>query len=163
MIALSAYTVLLRDVEQYQEIEKLSIHAYANMFLLLLMAYYIVGFPVFHLIPHDLYFPFLNVKDKDAGLIYKYSIGPGYVLNLFGFICITPYTMFYYTTVMSFSTRKQSGDQVITSYIQKVQDPIDLDKLIANEQLKLKFNDPSFNVLEEMEVRQKPLKRRIRS
>jgi len=164
MLAVSAYTVIFRDVEQHEKLEKLTINSYANIFLLMLMLYYIFAFPVFYLIPNDLYFPFLHVKDKEANMIYQYSIGPGYYVQIFGFICVFPYALFYYYTVNGFRSQEHSAKNAVKQYVKDVQDPVDMDKLIANEQLKLKFGDKSFDVLEELEgYHPQPIKRRAGS
>ena len=54
---------------------------------------------------------------------------------------IFPYILFYYSTINNFKSEKQSPKNVIQRYIQHVQEPLDLDSLIAKEELKLKFND----------------------
>ncbi len=151
ILVVSAYTVIFRDVEQYDPLEKLTFHAYANMFLLILMLFYIFAFPVFYLLPNDLYFPFLLVKDKDTELIYHYSIGPGYFAQLLSFIFVFPYAIFYYYTVTGFRSQEYSAKKKVSQYINDVQEPIDMDTLIAREQLKLKFNDESLDYLEELE------------
>ena len=160
ILVISAYTVIFRDVEQYEQLEKLTFYGYANMFLLLLMLFYIFAFPVFYLIPNDLYFPFLYVKDKDTELIYHYSIGPGYFAQILGFIFVFPYAIFYYYTVTGFRSQEYSAKKAVTQYIKDVQEPIDMDTLIAREQLKLKFNDESLDYLEELEKYPQKVKKR---
>jgi len=164
MLAVSAYTVIFRDVEQQEELEKLTINSYVNIFLLMLMLYYIFAFPVFYLVPNDLYFPFLYVKDKEANMVYQYSIGPGYCVQIFGFICVFPYALFYYFTVNGFRSQESSAKNAVAQYVKTVQDPVDMDKLIAREQLKLKFGDDSFDVMGELEsYHPQPIKKRAGS
>ena len=88
ILVLSAYSALFKDLESQQELEKLSSFAYVNLFLIALNLYFIFAFPVFYLIPKKLYFPFLLIKDKELGVTYYYSIGPGYFLQIIGFIMI---------------------------------------------------------------------------
>jgi hypothetical protein len=141
VLAISAYTVLFRDIEQYEKLEKLMIHAYSNLFLIMLMLYYIFVFPVFYLIPNDLYFPFVYIKDKDTGLVYRYSIGPGYWAQIIGFMCVVPYAFFYYFTVSGFQSEEHSAKDVVAQFVEQIQDLVDMDALIAKEKLKLKFGN----------------------
>ena len=140
-IIASGYSVLFKDLEQNVELDKLYPYAYLNFLLLSLNMYYIFAFPIFYLLPNKLYFPFLLVKDRESGVNYYYSIGPGYVLQIIGFIMIFPYILFYYITINNFKSEKQSPKNIIERYIQQVQEPLDLDSLIAKEELKLKFID----------------------
>jgi len=140
-ILASGFSVLFKDLEQNTELDKLYPYAYLNFLLISLNIYYIFAFPIFYLLPNKLYFPFLLVKDRESGVNYYYSIGPGYVLQIIGFILIFPYTLFYYHTINTFKSEQQSPKKVIQRYIQHIQEPLDLDSLIAKEELKLKFND----------------------
>lgn len=140
-IIASGFSVLFKDLEQNIELDKLYPYAYLNFLLISLNVYYIFAFPIFYLLPNKLYFPFLLVKDREMDVNYYYSIGPGYVLQILGFIMIFPYILFYYQTINNFKITKQSPKNVIQRYIQQVQEPLDLDSLIAKEELKLKFDD----------------------
>ena len=163
MLFVSAYTVLFKDVEQEEEIQKLNPYAYANLFLLMLILFFVVVFPVFYLIPNDLYFPFLYVKDKDLDVVYHYWIGPGYAIQVIGFIMVFPYAMFYYNTVLKFKSKESSAKDFVERYLQSVQERLDLDKMIANEQLKVKYDDVSFERFEDLEIpHNKPKKKRRR-
>jgi hypothetical protein len=164
VLAISAYTVLFRDVEQYEKLEKLMIHAYANLFLIVLMLYYIFVFPVFYLIPNDLYFPFVYIKDKDMDLVYQYSIGPGYWAQIIGFMCAFPYAVFYYFTVSGFQSEEHSVKDVVSKFVDQIQDLVDMDALIAKEKLKLKFgNDYLDSPVEPESYQSVPIKRRLGS
>ncbi len=137
----SGYCVLFKDLEQNEQIESLYPYAYVNFLMITLNFFYIFAFPVFYLLPNKLYFPFLWVKDKDMDVTYFYSIGPGYILQIIGFIMIFPYTIFYYKTIENFKSKEHSPEKYIKRYVQQVQEPLDLDKLIAKEELSLKFDD----------------------
>lgn len=163
ILVISAFSALFKDVERHHEFEKLYSYAYVNLFLIALNLYYIFAFPVFYLLPKELYFPFLLIKDKELEVTYYYSIGPGYFLQIIGFIMIFPYTTFYYNTIVSFKSKAQSPDKIIKKYTQYVQERLDLDKLIANEQLKLKFIDNPLDVKEDFEYKyKKAVKRRAK-
>ena len=155
-IIASGYSVLFKDLEQNVELDKLYPYAYLNFLLISLNLYYIFVFPIFYLLPNKLYFPFLLVKDRESGVDYYYSIGPGYVLQIIGFIMIFPYILFYYFTINSFKSEQQSPKNVIQRYIQQVQEPLDLDSLIAKEELKLKFNDRTDKEYEDYSYNKRP-------
>jgi len=155
-IIASGYSVLFKDLEQNVELDKLYPYAYLNFLLISLNLYYIFVFPIFYLLPNKLYFPFLLVKDPEMDVNYYYSIGPGYVLQIIGFIMIFPYILFYYQTINNFKSEKQSPKNVIQRYIQQVQEPLDLDSLIAKEELKLKFNDRTDNEYEDHSYNKRP-------
>ena len=140
-VGISGYIVLFNDVETKDDLEKLYPYAYVNFFLIVLNLYYIFAFPLFYLIPNDLYFPFMKIRNKDIDATYIYYIGPGYILQVISFLFIFPYAIFYYKTIEKFKTRKHSYQRVIKSYIEQSQEPLDLDKLITQEELKIKFND----------------------
>jgi len=142
-IMLSGYSILFKDPETTEELEKLYPYAYLNFFVLCLNLYYIVVFPIMFLFPNKLYFPFLLVKDPETKLIYSYGIGPGYILQIIAFMLIFPYALFYYQTINTFRLKKHSAEIFVEKYIQQIQEPLDVDKLIAKEESKLKFDDLS--------------------
>ncbi|MFX1393978.1 MAG: hypothetical protein ACFFAH_10425 [Promethearchaeota archaeon] len=150
VIMICGYTVLFKDIERQRNLEKLYTYAYVNFFLLVLNTYYIFAFPVFYLLPHRYYFPYMLTKDSETNFTYYYCIGPGYLLQLIAFMIIFPYTLFYYHTLEKFKTKVFSPKNVIHTYIETVQAPLDLDELIAKEELALKYQrSPS----QEKEVR----------
>ena len=118
--------------------------------------------------PHTFHIPitvtvlyFIMLVVSAYTVIFQYSIGPGYCAQIFGFIFVFPYALFYYFTVTGFRSQKDSAKNAVAQYVKAVQDPVDMDKLIANEQLKLKFGDKSFDVLEELEsYYPQPIKKR---
>ena len=140
-IPISAYSVLFNDVEKKDDLERLYPYAYVNFFVIVLNLYYIFAFPLFYLIPNDLYFPFMKIESQDVDAMYVFYIGPGYLLQLISFFFIFPYAIFYYKTIEKFKTKKHSYKRVIKSYIEQSQEPLDLDKLITQEELKIKFKD----------------------
>jgi len=133
VVVVCGYCVLFKDIEKKIELEKLQRYAYINLFLVLINCYYIFAFPIFYLFPNHLYFPFITIKDADLNVVYHYSIGPGYFLQVISFIMIFPYAIFYYQTIEKFKTKQHSIKKVIDRYIQTVQESMDLDKLITEE------------------------------
>ena len=80
-----------------------------------------------------------QLRDIELEVVYFYCVGPGYLLQLFAFGLIFPHAVFYYQTIMKFEIEKHSPVKVIEKYIEHVQEPLDLDKFIAEEELKQKF------------------------
>ncbi len=140
VVIASGYCVLFKDIEKKIELEKLQRYAYINLFLILLNGYYIFAFPIFYLFPNHLYFPFLTIKDTDLNVVYQYTVGPGYILQVISFVMIFPYAIFYYQTIEKFKSKQHSIKKVIDTYIQTVQEPIDLDKFITQEANIIKKN-----------------------
>jgi hypothetical protein len=163
ILMLSAYCVFFKEVERVPRIETLTIYAYIQIFLLVLICFFLFIFPVYYLILHDLYFPFLRVKDKDASLTYQYSIAPGYYVLMIAFLLIFPYSYFYYHTVMTFKSSGPSATKEMSGYLQKIQERIDFDTLIANEQLRLKTLNEGYVELDSTQLYSKKdiKKRRI--
>ena len=159
LLFISLYSVLFKDIET-QELNRLSNYAYLNLCLLVLNVYYIFAFPMFYLMPHKLYFPYLLVKDPKSGLNYFYSIGPGYILQIIGFILIFPYLLFYYQTVSRFESKANSPVNLMKKYIAQVQEPLDLDQLIAKEQVKVKFENSNVNEAQPVVYNKNPKKKR---
>jgi len=149
LLVITAYSVLFEDVEKKKDISKLYRYSYLNLCLLFLMGFFIVLFPVIYLIPNNLYYPWLYYIDLERELTFFYCIGPGYILLLFGFVCTFPYCIFYYRTAMKFEKAHQHPQKVIENYIEAIQEPLDLDKYIAEEELKQ--NLPNMNKNNEIE------------
>ncbi|GAG60441.1 unnamed protein product, partial [marine sediment metagenome] len=81
--------------------------------------------------------------DIDLNTITYYSIGIGYILQLFGFVLIFPYSLYYLLTITALERSRQIPEIQIEKIIQKIQEPIDLDEFIAEEELKIKKGDYS--------------------
>lgn len=136
LLMISAFSVLFEDVEKKENLLKLYRYAYINLCLLFLIGFYIVLFPVIYLIPNNLYYPWLFYIDIEKQLTFFYFIGPGYIFQVIGFIFTFPYCVFYYQTIMKFERARQQPQKLITNYINEIKEPLDLDKFIAEEELK---------------------------
>jgi hypothetical protein len=136
------YIALLKDVESSNSPQRLRNYAYLNFFLLLLLGFYVVVFSVAYLLPNDLYFPYLKYEDVQANITYIYSLSEGYYLQLFAFILTIPYILFYYQTITTFEREEYTAEKIMDKYIQETQEPLDLDKFIAEEELKKKMEIP---------------------
>jgi hypothetical protein len=135
-ILVSSYAVLFKDIHRAADIKPYKKFAYINGFLLLVVLYYIIVCPVIYLISNELYFPLLSIKDFERKLIYLYSVGPSYILQLVSFPFIFPYSIFYFRTINTFIQKEYSSEKVVQYIIQNSQESLDLDKYIAEEELK---------------------------
>jgi len=139
-IILSGYVVLFKNVEKIESLQKFSLYSYILGSVLVLNLFYIVIFPVMYLLPQGLYFPFLQIVDYDSTFIYILTCSQGYILQSIAFPLIFPYIIFYFKTISTFQQKEKTPETIITKIIEKAQEPIDIDKLIAQEELKQKFN-----------------------
>jgi hypothetical protein len=132
----SGYIVILKNVDQATNIKSYNKYGYVNGFLLFLIAYYIIICPVMYLIPNELYYPLLNIRNYDSELIKWYTIGPSYILQVISFPLIFPYSVFYFKTISKFIQHERTPEKIFHRMIQKSQELLDLDQYIAEEQLK---------------------------
>ncbi len=130
----TVYTVLLKDLEHSENLIALKSYSLGFLFLLALVLFYIVIFPVAYLFPNNLYFPSLVDNNIDLAMKLSYAISYGYVLQLVGFLLIFPYSLHYYLTISNFEKQENTDEKRIASYIENVQETIDLDKYIAEEE-----------------------------
>ncbi|MFX0073265.1 MAG: hypothetical protein ACFFAO_19470, partial [Candidatus Hermodarchaeota archaeon] len=112
VLTASGYIVILKNVDQASDIKSYSKYGYINGFLLLLLAYYIIICPLMYLVPNELYYPLLIIRNYDAGLIKYYTIGPSYILQIISFPLIFPYSVFYFKTISKFVQQKRTPEKV---------------------------------------------------
>jgi len=135
----SGYIVLFKNVEKAKSTKDLTSLMYINGFLLFLVLFYLLIFPLMYLIPKNLYFPLLYIEDLNTNFVYFYSIGIGYLFHMISFPLIFPYTLFYFSTVSQFERESTTPENIVRNIINKTQELLDLDKFIAQEELKCKF------------------------
>jgi len=136
---LVAFGVLFKDVEKSgQKGLRLYLYSYANFFLIILTGYYLLVFPIFYLFPNDLYYPFLAVKETGLKAAFYYCVGLGYVLQAIAFLLVFPYSAFYYKTITRFGAEIRSPKKIVKKSVESYQEPLNLNKLIAEEEFKLK-------------------------
>lgn len=58
-------------------------------------------------------------------------------MEVISFIFLFPYTILYYRIATSLEQNPQSSEGILEKYIQKIQEPLDLDKYIQEEELVL--------------------------
>ena len=149
IIILAIYGVMYKDIEEIEKLNNIQAYSYVFFFLLLLNAFYIFIVPLVYLIPQELYFPILFVKD--GALTYSYHIGLGFIMQCISFLMIFPYTVFFHKTLTTFENRNREPSKILHEFIEDVQEPIDFDGYIAKEELKLR----NFPIQEELTINKK--------
>ncbi len=134
VLLVSLYTIFFKDLEQAEDLISLKKFSLGFICLIVLLLFYIVIFPITYLLPNELYFPSLIDNDLDLAIIFSYSISYGYILQLVGFLFIFPYSLHYYVTITQFEKQQNTPERRIASYIERVQEQVDLDKYIAEEE-----------------------------
>ena len=141
-IVLSLFGVLFRDIEK-KSFSKGKNYFYVVIYLLILNGFYVFGYPVVYLLPRGYCFPFFEIHTLTNGeiaLIKLYYIGPGYVLQLIGFLLIFPWVLFQYYIIMHFTAQDKSSEAIRKQLLEKRIRTIDFDKLIATENTRIEFN-----------------------
>ncbi len=136
-IFLSAYSTLFHDAEKGDNLLKVKRFNFITISLVTLIGFFVLVFPLFFLLPNDLYYPFMVYIDYELELTLNYSIGPGYWLQVVAFGCTFPYALFNQSVISTFEKEQNSPAEVIKSYIENVKEQFDLDKLIAQEELEI--------------------------
>jgi len=136
-VTLSIFGVLFKDIEKDHPFQKLQFYAYIHIFTVLFTAFYIFIYPIWYLFPNNLYFPFVEQNDPFLEVQFLYTVHIGYLIQIIGFILLFPYTIFYYHTLNSFEKELHTPENVINRYLEKIQEPLDFDKYIREEELKL--------------------------
>jgi hypothetical protein len=137
VIFLSAYSTLFLDVERKDNLHKLKNFGFVNLFLVTLIGFFVLIYPLFFLLPNGLYYPFLVYYDYELEITLYYSLGPGYFLQLISFVFTFPYAIFVHSVINTFEKEQSSVENKINRYISNTRENLDLDKLIAREELKL--------------------------
>jgi len=114
--------------------------AYINIFSVLLIGFFIFIYPIMYLIPYQYYFPWISFYDPSLDVTFQYTMQIGYIMEGISFILLFPYTIYYYRKVLSLEQESHSPEGILDKYIQKLQEPIDLDKFIQEEELELARN-----------------------
>jgi hypothetical protein len=157
VVIVSVIATLLKNIEKTSDLRSFMPYAYLNIFLLLMIGFMIVVFPIFFLLPEELYFPFMIVFDESFNLTFHYAVGVPYYLQMGGFVMVFPYVIFHYHTIRTYILQKDDNTEKIQKLIQEENEYIDFDRYITEEKLKerhrRKENDKEFqfkiNVLRE--------------
>ena len=136
-VFLSAYSTLFHDVEKGDNLLKVKRFSFITLLLIVLIGFFVLIFPLFFLLPNNLYYPIMVYYDSVLELTLYYSIGPGYWLQVISFGCTFPYALFNLSVINSFEKEQFAPAEVIKSYIEKMKEGFDLDKFIAQEELEI--------------------------
>ncbi|MBD3196029.1 MAG: hypothetical protein GF317_13305 [Candidatus Lokiarchaeota archaeon] len=147
---------LFKDIEQQEEIQNYSIHSYILVFILFLIQFYILIFPIFYLLQEDLYFPIIIFYDAVLELNFFHSIGLGYILLILSFICTFPYILNYFLTVRNYEMDIYNPELVLNDKIKEENEEIDIDKMIAEENIRI--GEYEFRKMQEEKIRERILR-----
>jgi len=139
-ILASGYVILVKNIDNAEAIKNYTKFAYINIFVVLLVGYYVIVSPILYLAPNELYFPFLSIRDYELELFYVYNVGTGYIMQLISFPLIFPYAVFYYKTANAFTQQEREPEKVLQKTIDDSLELVDLDKYIAEEELTQKLD-----------------------
>jgi len=137
VIFFSAYSALFHDVEKGDNLLKVKRFGFITISLITLIGFFVLIFPIFFLLPNDLYYPFMLYHDYELELTLYYSIGPGYWLQVISFGCTFPYALFNQSVISKFEKKNTTPAKVIQSYIEAAKETFDLDKLIAQVEVEI--------------------------
>ncbi|MHA2390620.1 MAG: hypothetical protein ACXAEX_01520 [Promethearchaeota archaeon] len=132
LLVASIYIILFKEVDS-KNTDSLTGYPYILIFMVILVIFYIGILPVVYLFPNQLYFPVLSYFDIELEITFSYSISFGYILQLCGFILVFPYSLYYFLTITELERSKQVPHVKIEKYIEIIQEPLDIDRLIAEE------------------------------
>ena len=133
VLGVSIYIILFRDIESSGNLKLQKNLSFIFLFLLMLIGFYIVVFPIMYLFPNYLYFPSITNFDFDLQTFQIFAISFGYILQLIGFVLVFPYALHYYLTANELGKAEQIPEVKIERYIKYTQTPLDIDKYIAEE------------------------------
>lgn len=94
---------------------------------------------MFYLISNDLLFPIITYPNEEIGIIYIYSINYGYLFLFLSFIFIFPYVALYFYSIQNYEIANNDSDKKINELLIKENEPFDIDKFIAEEDIKSQF------------------------
>ena len=137
LVFLSVYSTLFHDVEKGDNLLKVKRFGFITISLITLSGFFVLVFPLFFLLPNDLYYPFMVYYDYELELTLYYSVGPGYWFQVISFGCTFPYALFNQSVLSTFEKEQYAPGEVIKAYFENVKEEFDLDKLIAQEELEI--------------------------
>lgn len=139
-IIASGYITIFKNFDNNTISEKTRYYSQVYIILIALNFFYYFLFPVFFLFPKGLFFPFLEYEDFMSNYLHCYSIGLGYFFNLIAFMFIFPYAFFFIKTVSQFEKEGRSPEKVLDHHVQESREPLHLDRLIIEEEVRLNSN-----------------------
>lgn len=136
----SLFSLVLRGLDSTENLRSLMPYGYIHAFLLLLVGFYAIAFPLFFLVPNGLHFPVLTLTEEGTGVVFLYSVGLGYLMEVAGFLLIFPYITFYIHTIRSYElTGRDPTERIIADALKKSQKPLDIGQELAQERISLEL------------------------
>lgn len=137
IMIITVYSVLFTDLEHLENFEKAKKYSYLHLFELILSGFCIAAVPIYYWISQELFFPYIVFIDFDLEVSFVYTIGIGYLLQCFAFVSLFPYSIYYYYTSTHFEKQDTTLEGRLLKILNQVQEPLDFDKLIGEERLKV--------------------------
>ena len=134
LILVTMYEVLFKDIDTHNKNDGILLSSWTTICVWALLILYFFIVPFLFFIPKDLYFPFAYYEDGQTHSSHFCGVGPGYIAQIIAFILTTPYAAFHYQTIRRFEKEEKTLEKVILH----TQEPLDLDKLLAEEEVTLK-------------------------
>ncbi len=139
LLVISVFIILFKDILNSKEINKLQPYMYVLFALVLFLGFFIFIIPTFYLISNDLLFPIITYPNEEIGITYIYSVNYGYLFLFLSFIFIFPYVAFYFYTIQNYEIANNDSDKKLNEFLVKENEPFDIDKFIAEEDIKSQF------------------------
>jgi len=131
IIVMCIFGVLLKDVETTNSVEKSKPYLYLNVFLAILLGYFISVLPCTFLFPRNLYVPFMLAEDLQEGTTSFYCLGPAYLMQATAFFMVFPKVIMSVITINTFRAEQEEPDRIIDQKLATAREEITLDKFIA--------------------------------
>ena len=140
-LAFSVYTVCIKDAES-STLSPLGTYAFSNLGYILILVFYVLIFPILYLLPNGEHWSaswgvYPYVLWNNSNLNFICIVGPGYFLQMCALMCSIPYTLNYYHIIRTYE--EESSINSLQSKLKEIQTDLDLDKLIAEEEIALKL------------------------
>lgn len=113
----TGYVILYKDPEKERKLQSLTYYAYGNFLTLVLSSFYIISFPAVYLLQEGLFYPYILYEDYQTGITISYLFGPGYYIQVLGFVLSFPYIVFYLRIIEKFQNKDNDVSVVIDKYI----------------------------------------------
>jgi hypothetical protein len=78
--------------------------------------------------------------EEGTGVIFLYSVGLGYLMEVIAFLLVFPYVLFFIHTIRSYEiTERDRSENIITKALIKSQKPLDIAQEVAQERINLEL------------------------
>ncbi|MHA1456601.1 MAG: hypothetical protein ACTSVI_06980 [Promethearchaeota archaeon] len=127
----SIIIALFRNPETASNLETTRSNSYFFLSTTFMAVLMITVFPFTILFPNDFFFPGMVLENADLSITITQGIGLGYIFQSLGFILMFPYSFFCYKVATTFEQHSKIPNKNVQ--LQRVQESVNLDQLIAEE------------------------------